>query len=237
MLVGSFQFDVAFNNKQQNLTTINQGLMESDFDLMVLPELCTSGCTFSSDQQPRELAEPVPGGETTDTLIRIAKARNGYIVAGLIEEDGGVLYNTAVIVGPEGYVGKQRKMNLSPSDSRFFQPGTHIAPFKILGIGVGVLVCYDLWFTETMMTILRQDVQLLVNPANFCGYDSLDAIEYSTRGSRLPMVATNRLGTDPLFDTNIQFIGQSLILDGDGNTLASAGSEQAVITYKLDLQG
>jgi len=61
-------------------------------------------------------AEAIPSGITTYLLVELTRKYNGFIVAGLIKRDGDRFYNTAVIVGPEGYVGQHRKAHLALSD-------------------------------------------------------------------------------------------------------------------------
>ena len=79
-------------------------LAAPEADLLVLPELANSGYHFESQGQSAQLAEPVDGPFVA-LLRELARARNLTLVSGLAERDGSTLYNSAVLVRPDGYVG------------------------------------------------------------------------------------------------------------------------------------
>jgi len=74
--------------------------------------MASTGYSFRDRAQAWRLAEPVPNGPTTKSWNELARTSGAYIVAGLPERDGRALYNTAVLVGPEGFVAKYRKLHL-----------------------------------------------------------------------------------------------------------------------------
>ena len=104
--------------------------------VVCFPELCTTiYFCFDRDKKWFETAEPVPG-PAVDRLRKVARETGTVIVYPLYENDNGVLYNTAVVIGPDGgLIGKYRKMSIpqilrtvksgeTPGDERFFfQPG------------------------------------------------------------------------------------------------------------------
>ena len=73
MKVGFIQFDVKFGQKQHNLDTISKLMDREKADLWVLPELFNTGYCFNSEEELAQLAEEVPGGETTNVLMSLAK--------------------------------------------------------------------------------------------------------------------------------------------------------------------
>ncbi len=79
---------------------------------MVLPELFNTGYHFLSLEEAFTLGESIPEGPTTQTLIRICEQNRISIIAGIAERDGDRAYNSAVVIGPEGYLGKYRKTHL-----------------------------------------------------------------------------------------------------------------------------
>src|ERR1700687_3912858 len=85
---------------------------DSGARLIVLPELCNSGYVFDTREEAFGLAETLPQGDTCATWMRIAAERRLYLVAGIAECEGQALYNSAVVIGPEGYIGKFRKVHL-----------------------------------------------------------------------------------------------------------------------------
>ena len=79
-------------------------------DLVLFPELVVHGhCTPNT----WELAEPVPDGPSVRRLAEFAARRKLFISAGLSEKERDVVYNTQVLLGPDGFIGKQRKIHLS----------------------------------------------------------------------------------------------------------------------------
>jgi predicted amidohydrolase len=123
MRVGFFQFTPRFGEVSHNLDRVVDTLGKADADLMVLPELCASGYQFVSQQEAITLSESVPDGPTTQRLIDLAKRRRMVIVAGLPERSGTTCYNSAVIVGPTGFIGCYRKTHLFFEETLFFATG------------------------------------------------------------------------------------------------------------------
>ena len=112
MRVGWYQFNPAFGEVKRNLDLVATRLAQMSCDLMVLPELFASGYQFVSKEEVRALAEPVPEGPTTQRLTELARERSMYLVAGLPERDRDTVYNSAVLVGPTGFLGVYRKAHL-----------------------------------------------------------------------------------------------------------------------------
>jgi N-carbamoylputrescine amidase len=135
---------------------------------MVLPELCNSGYVFDTREEAWELSEPIPGGPSTDAWMKYAAKRGVYIVAGMPEKDGDKLYNAAVIVGPEGYIGKFRKLHLWDEERLFFELGNLGCPVFNLPFGrIGILICFDAWFPETARLLTLQGADIICDPNNW----------------------------------------------------------------------
>ena len=91
--------------------------------VLVLPELGNSGYVFNTRAEVAEMAEPAFGGETTELWASVARERDVYICGGLAEVDGGRFYNSGVLIGPQGLVGRYRKVHLWDEEKLFFEPG------------------------------------------------------------------------------------------------------------------
>jgi len=91
--------------------------------LVVLPELCNTGYVFRSRAEAYELAEQLPDGPSATAWIDVARQRRLYLVAGIAERLGPKLYNAAILAGPDGYIGKFRKIHLWSDENLFFEPG------------------------------------------------------------------------------------------------------------------
>src|SRR2546428_7560568 len=109
MKVGYFQFAPVFGDITRNLSTMSHRLSTVECDLMVLPELFNTGYQFVSVDEVRALAEEIPGGPTTERLLKLASERRMHLVAGLAERAGDRLYNSAVLAGARGMIGGYRQ--------------------------------------------------------------------------------------------------------------------------------
>ena len=123
MRVGYFQFDPVFGEVTRNLDVVVARLEGVHADLIVLPELFAPGYQFISQEEVSRLAEPVPGGPTTKRLADLAKRLRITIVAGLPERACAHRFNSAVVVGPQGFIGCYRKTHLFFEETLFFHAG------------------------------------------------------------------------------------------------------------------
>lgn len=156
--------------------------------LIVLPELCSTGCMFSNRQELIRLAEKVPDGRTTEAWVEIARRYTLWIVAGIAEMDGSRLYNTAVLVGPSGFIGKYRKTHLWHGEKVFFDPGDLGMPVFSTPIGrIGIQVCYDIWFVEMTRILAMQGADIICVPTNWVPLNDQELPEALERSGGMPM--------------------------------------------------
>jgi N-carbamoylputrescine amidase len=136
--------------------------------LVVLPELANTGYMFASREEAFGLAEQIPGGPSAAAWAECAARHGLYIVAGITECSGPDLYNSAVVIGPEGYVGTFRKVHLWNEENLFFEPGNLGFPVFHTPIGrIGVAICYDGWFPESFRLCALQGADIVCVPTNW----------------------------------------------------------------------
>jgi N-carbamoylputrescine amidase len=117
-------------------------------NLIVLPELASSGYVFQDEAEAQRSAEDPDDGPTVRALREVCAAHGCYIVAGISERDGECRHNSAVLVGPEGRLATYRKLHLYYDEQSWFEPGDEL-PIVDLPFGrVGIIICFDLWFPE-----------------------------------------------------------------------------------------
>jgi N-carbamoylputrescine amidase len=134
-------------------------------DLVVLPELSNSGYILNSRAEAFDLSEPVPDGPTCQAYLDAVRGTQVHVVAGVCERDGNRLYNTAVVLGPNGFIGKYRKIHLWDEERLFFEMGDLGLPVFHLPFGrVGVMICYDAWFPETVRILKLQGADIICDP-------------------------------------------------------------------------
>lgn len=236
MQIGFYQLHVVFGDKQTNLKKVHQALTQRPFNLVVLPELFNTGCLFTSKQQVHNLAESIPDGETTQMLLNIARIQKAYIIGGIVEKEGERLYNTAVLVGPHGVVGKHRKVHLSTFDAGFFTPGTCFEVFEVFDIRVGILLCYDCWFPETGKALMAKQAHLICIPVNLCGEDGPEIIRQRSQEWSVYTITANRLGMDHTVSTGVSFLGASQIVNPEGVVTHRADNRDVLGIEAIDFQ-
>ena len=109
-------------------------------------------------------AEDVPDGPSCTKLVELSGELDMYICAGLAECDKGIHYNTYFIAGPEGYIGKQRKVHLSRDEYFYFRAGTKLPVFDLSFVRTGIAICYDNEVPEISRCFAVNGAELLLCP-------------------------------------------------------------------------
>ena len=206
----------------------------SGADLVVLPELCNSGYNFESMDQAWEGSESVQDGSFVGHLEALCQEHGFHIVSGLNEREGRYLYNSAVLVGPRGYVGKYQKLHLFYNEKDVFQPGAAGLPvFDIGSCRVGMLVCFDWLFPEVWRILALQGADVICHPSNLVLPGLAQrAIPVRAMTNRIYVVTANRIGTE----RELTFTGLSTIANPKGDVVAQASaSGEEVALVEMDV--
>ena len=134
MKIGIYQFSPEFGHKEKNLQRIEDIIQTAQADLIVLPELCTTGYQFIAQEEVEAVAEPIPDGPTIRRFIDLCGKKERFLVAGMAEKEGQINYNSAVLIGPEGFIGTYRKVHLFWDEQTWFKPGD--GGFRVWDIGI-----------------------------------------------------------------------------------------------------
>lgn len=139
---------------------------EGKADLVVLGETVTY---YGTGKTYAECAEPIPG-PSTRLFGELAKRHNLYIAAGLLERDRHLVYNVAVLIGPDGsLVGKYRKVCLPRGEiERGVAPGNDCPVFPTRFGKVGLMVCYDGFFPEVARELTNRGAEVIAWPVWGC---------------------------------------------------------------------
>lgn len=137
-------------------------------ELVVLPELATSGYSFASREEAFSVAITSTHALFQDWAAEIAK-HGAFVVVGFCEAgDDGLLYNSAALVDGSGIVSVYRKTHLWDGEKLIFQPGDQAPPVIETPFGpIGILICYDLEFPELMRSLALRGADLIVAPSNW----------------------------------------------------------------------
>ncbi|HPC74677.1 MAG TPA: nitrilase-related carbon-nitrogen hydrolase [Syntrophales bacterium] len=226
MKIGYLQFDPAFGQVDRNLDKVVALIENAGADLLVLPELFNTGYLFTSLKEARDLAEEVPGGRTTEALVRAAKKNGIHIVGGLAERSGDKIYNSAVLVSPDGFVAVYRKIHLFFEEKLWFSPGDRKpAVYDIGACRVGVMICFDWFFPEMTRILALQGADVICHSANLVLPYCQDVMITRCLENRVFAVTCNRTGSEQRGGKTLAYTGRSQIVDPRGNVLFRAGRE------------
>lgn len=153
-------------NRERSVAAILEASSSAGADLVVLPELSNSGCDLSREQA-FDLAEETGSfyGPTLRAWREMVEETGIFVVGGLLEREGDLLYNSAVIVGPS-FFGRYRKTHLWDREKLLYEAGRELSVFETSLGRVGVLICYDAWFSEAARTLALRGADLLCIPSN-----------------------------------------------------------------------
>jgi predicted amidohydrolase len=191
--------------------------------LVVLPELASSGYRLGTPEAVAAAAEPIPG-PTTRAWQDAARRGGCTVVGGICERDGDRFYNAVAVVDAGGVVGRYRKLHLFDSEQELFTPGDLGLPVFDLAFGrLGVIVCYDLRFVESLrvLALLGADV-VAIPTAWVAGFDAappegetIDQVRAAAVQANLDQVyvaAASRVGSDG----DLRYLGSSCVVDPFG---------------------
>ncbi|HYV37150.1 MAG TPA: carbon-nitrogen hydrolase family protein [Gemmataceae bacterium] len=232
--IATVQMDCKLKDRAANLEAIRKHLHEAaakGAQLAVFPECAVAGYCYESKAEAMPFAETLPG-PTTEALSIDCRQLGIWAVVGLLERDGDDLFNSCVLVGPDGFKASYRKTHLPCLGvDRFTTPGTR--PFAVQDLGglrIGMNICYDGSFPETARIFTLLGADLVVLPTNW-PEGSISTITCLMPARALEnhifYAACNRVGEEKGF----RFLGRSRIFNVNGELLAASEDDRATIVY------
>lgn len=229
MKVGYIQTSPIFREKEQNFKQIEKLLNNVKADLIVLPELFTTGYAFTSKEEVSSLAED-HNGLTAQFLIGIAQLTGAIIVGGYIEKEGEKIYNSAMIVSSKGVIGSYRKIHLYYKEKLWFSSGDKsLKIYEIDGIKIGIMICFDWIFPETARTLALLGADIIAHPANLVLPYCQNAMVTRCLENRVFAITSNRIGVEKRGVDHFKFTGGSQITSYNGEILSSAPKEEEFV--------
>jgi predicted amidohydrolase len=232
--IAAVQMDPKLKKKEENLEKIQLKARDAateSAELIIFPECALTGYMFNSRKEAVASAEPIPG-PATERLSALCHELSVHVVVGMLEVDGDRCFNIAVLMGPQGLVGKYRKTHLPfLGVDRFLDHGNN--PFRVYRTpvgNIGMYICYDCNFPETARVMTLQGADILALPTNWPdGRGNIPQYVINTRAleNRVFVVAADRVGTE----RGSKFLGMSKIASPLGDTLAEGSRENEEILY------
>ncbi len=253
------QLELVQNDREGNLRralALAEQAVEQRCEFVCFPECMTS------DYTPRapEFAEPIPG-PTCEVFIDLAGETGVYFLVGIFEREDEHIYNTTVILGPDGLAGKYRKRKLwvdthdleGLDDPAMFAPGDLANVIEFGGLPAGVLICWDGQYDEVWEDIRAGGARVIFYPNN---RGTIEPAVVAERAKKLgiPIVGVNRVGLRRIYPPDLErtrnsmphlvvrgdevyykAVGDSAIIDGRGNILAHNSGDQTLLVADLDV--
>jgi predicted amidohydrolase len=233
--IAAVQMNPVLMKNEDNLEKIvvnTKEAAENRAQLIVFPECALTGYIFDSREEALPYAETVPGPGTV-SITSLCKDLTVYVIFGLLEKENDKLYNTAVLIGPEGLIGTYHKNHLPYLGiDRFVNIGDR--PFQVYRTpvgNIGIEICYDIIFPENSRVMALEGADILALPTNFPEGRGEKITEHivTTRAieNRVHIVTANRIGTEK----GHGFSGLSKIVSASWETLALASPDKEEIIY------
>ncbi len=165
LVVAAIQMNGLLGQVEQNLEAVRgwaSRAAKEGADLMVFPELVITGHWCSTESW--KVSQEIPNGPIVGEIEDLAKKHGACISIGMGERDKGVQYNTQILVGPEGYIGKQRKLHMSSDEYFYFRGGTEIPVLDAGKCRLGMVICYDNIFPEVSRILALKGAEVILSP-------------------------------------------------------------------------
>ncbi|MCE8044409.1 amidohydrolase [Halomonas daqingensis] len=235
-LAAAVQFEPEMFAKPRNITELSRLIEEAvaaGARLVVTPEMGLTGYCWYDREEVASEVEPVPG-PATEHFTALATRLGCYIVLGLAEVDlvTGLYYNTAVLVGPEGYVGKHRKSHPYIAEPKWAASGDSGHQVFDTALGrLALLICMDIHFLETARLVALQGAEVICHISNWLAERTPAPYWISrARENGCYLIESNRWG----LERGVQFSGGSCIIDPDGHIQVSRDGGDGIVLGEID---
>lgn len=204
--------------------------------LMVLPEGATTGFLYQDTKALMPYADTVPG-KTTEAISKVTKQFNAYVVVGMYEKNPitNKIYNAAVLIGPNGYIGKYHKNNLATGEGMVASPGNLGFPVFKTDIGkIGLVICFDDTNIQNLLLPVLRGADIVAQPigsnkipsiftASYTNHSTMANISTAVSWMGTNVISTNSTRSEGLPEMAfVTFDGSSSIWDNTGKRLISA---------------
>lgn len=237
--VCAVQFDTKYQDPDENIRRMEEQIRlaaREKPDLIVLPELWTSGYSVEIFHDIQRFAQPETG-PAISMLKRVAKECGTYIAGGsIVEEREGRFYNTCFLIGRDGTIaGRYSKMHLysAMDEDVAFAPGEELPVFDTDFGRIAIMTCYDIRFVEQSRAYALKGAQALIVVSNWAK-PKLNhwrvMLQARAIENQLAVVACNRVGQA----VDCVYFGHSMIIDSWGEIIAEGGEEEEVLTGVIE---
>lgn len=228
MKIDIAQIDLVLGDKRANLNKALDVVQGSDADLILFPEVFTTGFDFPN---LKNLAEDLNG----KTVKKIMQACGDKLVAGsIVESTSEGVYNTFLLISKDGILADYRKIHVFQKEKEFFSPGEDVALADTRYGKIGLATCYDLRFPELFRKLMNDGAEIILLCANFPKPRHehwVTLLKARAIENQVFVAACNRVGAD----ADHGYFGKSMIIDPWGRVVKSADEREEIISCEIDV--
>lgn len=249
--VSAVQTRPVFGDVKGNVDKACLRLNRLTSEVVVLPELFSTGYQFKNRAEALELGEDVKTSYAIKKLCEVSKDKGVVISAGFAERAGKKVYNSAVLIANGKIKDVYRKAHLFWNEKNIFDKGnTKFSVHKIklksdekgrlsrpFDIMVSQMICFDWYFPEVMRKISLMGADIVLHPSNLVLPNCPEAMKVRSLENRVYSVTANRIGTEKrIKNSKLTFIGKSQVVDPMGRVLKRAGTnKEETVTAEIDI--
>ncbi|MCX7735159.1 MAG: carbon-nitrogen hydrolase [Candidatus Kapabacteria bacterium] len=231
MKISVIQFEPLFRDKQANIAKMTEFAEKSNSDLLIYPELCTSGYFFLNFEETKSVAES-SNGETASYFKKLSKNLNKIIIYGFPEiDENGKIFNSAITIFPNGLTFIYRKTHLFYKEFFAFEPGNtgfNNFYYEPLDVNIGVMICYDWRFPEAARTLALKGADIIVCPSNLITDVWHISMPSRALENKVYLAVANRTGEETRGNEKVIFKGESAIWGYNGELITRADSSSEI---------
>ncbi len=234
--VAAVQYEPSQFKKDYNIASLIKLCEEAAKNgakLIVTPEMGTTGYCFLNRKEISSLVESIPG-PTTKKFDEIAKKFNCFIVVGLpeVDDETQLYYNSAVLIGPKGIIGKHRKSHSYIAEPKWSAPGQDHLVFDTEIGKIGILICMDIHFIETARLIALEKADIIIHISNWLGERTPGPYWISRAFENgCYLIEGNRWG----LERTVQFSGGSCVINPDGSIASVIDKGDGLAYANIDI--
>ena len=235
MKVVIIQNHPVFGQKEENIKNLFSMIDQKIADIYIMPELAYTGYQFTSKSEATELSDAVDS-DIIEMFTKKAAEKDAALIFGFAEKSDEGVYNSSMMITPEGKKYVYRKTHLFYKERKLFLPGdTGFFVVDYRDAKIGMAICFDWFFSESFRTLALKGADIIAHCSNlvmpYCQQvDYARAIE-----NRVFIFTVNRIGSENRDGEELTFTGESVAVSPKGEYLLRADKEkEEVISVDID---
>ena len=198
-------------------------------ELIILPELSDTGYNFPNKKYALKQSMPIDDNPFINLLLNHATKYKSHLVSGFCEKRNKKLFNSSILIGPDGILGIYQKIHLFMNEKDIFSEGSGgLLVYDLGDYKLGMQICFDYLFPEPWNILAHHEADIIAHPSNLVTHNAFKVIPALSVINKVFIATTNRMGSD----AGLLFAGKSFLSNPNGEIIstASESKEEILIT-------